>query len=155
MKTKLSLFYVALACVILGCDKKPAPPPAKAEPTMTQQPVVQPPAIKPSTPDAVATTKKPAQPAEVLGLDATLKLISTNEFTLSEEGGWDKFTMPKVQKWVKENLNGKRGRVLVAALECNVAQDETDPKPDEWTLRLTVTGRHANYAGMGNRLLPI
>src|SRR5947209_7484601 len=116
MKAKLSLFYVALTCVIQGCDKKPAPPPAPAEPTTTQQPVVQSPAVKPSAPEAVATTKKPAQSAEVLGFDAVLKRIPTNEFTLSEEGGWDKFTMPKVQKWVKENLNGKRGRALVAAL---------------------------------------
>src|SRR5260370_39569870 len=130
MKTKLSSFCVALACLIQGCDKKPASPPAPAEPTTTQHPVVQSPAIKASAPEAVAATKKPAQSAEVLGLDAMLKRIPTNEFTLSEEGGWDKFTMPKVQKWVQGNLYSKRGRVVAFVLRCNVAQEDAASKPD-------------------------
>src|SRR5437762_660115 len=131
MKTKPSLFYVALVCVILGCDRKPAPPPAKAEPSTTQQQVAQSPAIKPPAADAVATTKKPAQAIEVLGLDAMLRRIPTNEFTLSENEGWDKFTMPKVQKWVRENLYGKRGRFDVFMLKCHVAQEDANSMPDE------------------------
>ena len=81
--------------------------------------------------------------------------IPTGEFTLSKEGGWDKFTMSKVQKWVRENLYGKRGRINVCMVQCNVAQDDANSKPDEWTVSLKVAGIHANYAGMPNRILPI
>jgi hypothetical protein len=95
------------------------------------------------------------QLAEVIDIASLINHIPTNEFALSKEEGWDKFTMPKVQKWVNENLNGKRGRVLVCMPQCNVTQEDANSKPDEWTVSLHVAGIHANYAGIANRILPI
>jgi hypothetical protein len=144
---------MALACVICGCGEKNAPPPVAA-PTSTQ-PSVASSATQPSIAEGSPTKPAPVQMGDVFTLDTLMNRIPTNTFSVSEGQGWDKFTMPKVKEWVRETLYGKRARLLVAALECNVAQDGTDPKPDEWIVRLEVTGRHANYAGMGNRLLPI
>ena len=153
IKNQATIVAVALACVICGCGEKNAPPPV-ATPARTQ-PSPASPAAQPSIAEGISKKPVPVKLAAVSDLDTLMDRIPTNQFTLSDEGGWDKFTMPKVQKWVSENLYGNRARVLVAALDCNVAQDETDPKPDEWIVKLNVTGRHANYAGMGNRLLPI
>lgn len=145
---------LALACVICGCGEKKSPPQAAA--ADKSQPATATPAIAPATQPKIAepTPQKPKHSAEVLSLDSLMDRIP-KEFTVSKDEGWDKFTMPKVQKWVQENLCGKRGRVNVYMLQCNVAQDRSDPKPDEWIVRMAVTGRHVNYAGMGNRLLPV
>ena len=151
MKTKLSVVYVALACIISGCGEKNAPPPvAAADKT---QPSAALPATQPNI--AKGNSKKPVQLAGVFDFDSLMNRIPTNEFTLSEEGGWDKFTMPKVQKWVSENLYGKRMRIPVAVTYCDVTQEDANSKPDEWTVSLKVAGIHANYVGIANRILPI
>jgi uncharacterized lipoprotein YmbA len=139
-----------LAAVICGCGKKNAPAPVA--PLGSTQPPVATPGIQPNV--TVVPSKKPAQLAEVLDLTTLMNRIPTNEFALSENEGWDKFTMPKVQKWVRSNLYGKRGRLTVCMLRCSLAQRDAEQKPDEWTVSLEVAGIHANYAGMPNRILP-
>jgi hypothetical protein len=160
MKIKLSLGYLALVCVIFGCDKKPSLPPTISQPTQSvnptpnSNPVAQPPATPPPAPEVAVIAQKPVQPAEVVDLGSLMNRIPTNEFALSDEGGWDKFTMPKVQRWVNDNLVGKRGRVNACVLQCNVNQEDATSKPDEWTVSLQITGIHATYAGLPNRILP-
>jgi len=147
---------MAVVFVVSGCNKKSAPSSATAQSPSDQQAVAQTPAVQPpaSAPNA-ANTPQLKQSAEVVGIDTLMNSIPTNEFTLSDEGGWDKFTMPKVQKWVNENLVGKKVRVDVCMLQCNVDQEDATSKPDEWTVSLQIIGIHANYAGMPNRILPI
>jgi hypothetical protein len=157
MKIKLSISCLALACFILGCDKKPAEPQTVAQPTPSTQPVTQPVAQTSATPPSApeVAVQKPAQPAEVIDLGSLMNRIPTNEFALSDDGDWDKFTMPKVQKWVNDNLVGKRSSVHACVLQCNVNQEDANSKPDEWTVSLKITGIHATYAGLPNRILPI
>jgi hypothetical protein len=156
MKNRFSPYLLALAVVVSGCNKKPASPPATAQSTADQQPVVQAPAVQPPAPAPnTAATPQPKRSAEAVDIASLMNSIPTNEFTLSQEGGWDKFTMPKLQKWIRENLYGKRERINVCMLNCDVTQEDAAAKPDEWTISLDVTGIHANYAGMANRILPI
>src|SRR5579862_1739270 len=127
MKTKLSLGFLFLACFIVGCDQKPAPPPTTAKPAPSAptvaQPVAQTTGTPPSAPEVAISTQKSVQSVKIFDLGSLLNSIPTNRFVLSDEGGWDKFTMPKVQKWVNDNLIGKRVSNNVCLLQCNVNQE--------------------------------
>lgn len=141
------------AGLIGGCDKSTSSESGAGKSPSTSNDstaAVQPPPAK----VVEKVVPKPVQPTEVVVLESLLNRIPA-DFKQSEEGGWDKFTMPKVQKWVQENLYGKRGSIVVAARACSVGQDAENPKPDEWNVRLDINGVHTNYSGMGNRLLPI
>jgi hypothetical protein len=92
---------------------------------------------------------------ETVDIVSLMNRIPTNEFALSSEGGWDKFTMPKVQRWVNENFLGKRVRFEVCKVSCNVSQEDASTKPDEWTVQIQVGGIHADCVGMANRILPV
>lgn len=145
---------VALVCIISGCGKKDASPPTAATPVAEKpQSSVAPPATQPAIAEPVA--QKPVQLAEPIDLNSLIQRIPTNEFAMSPEGGWDKFTMPKVQKWIQSNLCGKRERINLYMDTCKIAQEDAAMKPDEWTVSLTVVGIHKNSLGMENRILPI
>ena len=145
---------VALVCIISGCGKKESSPPSPATPvadkpqTSSATPASQPAITAP-------TVQKPVKPSEIIELNSLIQRIPTNEFAMSPEGGWDKFTMPKIQKWIHANLYGKRERINLYMATCKVAQEDAATKPDEWTVSLTVAGIHKKSHGMENRILPI
>ena len=143
---KKAFILLGLFCLICGCGKNNTASPPLATPQTVTEPA--------APPTIAAQPMPPKQKREVSSLESLLSQIPTNQFTVSD-GGWDKFTMPKVQKWVSNNLYGKRTRLAVLALECTVAQDDVNPKPDEWIVRLRIPGVHGNYAGLGNRIFPI
>lgn len=138
IKNQAAFIALALACVVCACGQTNTPlPVAVADKT---QPAAASPAM---------------QSGEIFNLAILMNSISTNEFPLSSEGGWDKFTIPKVQKWVQENLYGKKASMNVCMPQCNVTQEDATSKPDEWTVSLQVAGIHANHAGIANRILLI
>jgi hypothetical protein len=111
-------------------------------------------AESPTTQDAADTGGVEKQKtASIPSLESLLKGIPL-EYRQSENGGWDQFTMPKVEKWLQTNLRDKKCSVTTTLGAVRMRQDDPAGKPDEWTVQLFTNGYASNFCGMLNVIAP-